>query len=89
MKVKNIYRKLDNTVEDSFEAKVEYCKARKDLKLISHMTNDYFDDYVFEGTDGYIKIEKALKNPRINYEYGWDTKARIIVDGKAITVSKE
>ena len=89
MKVKNIYRKLDNAVEDSFEAKVEYCKARKDLTMISHMTNEYYIEYVFEGIDGYIDIEKALKNPRINYEYGWSTKARILVNGKVVTVSKE
>ena len=89
MKVKNIYRKLENAVEDSFEARVEYCKARKDLTMINHMTNEYYDEYVFEGTDGYIDVYKALKNPRINHGYGWDTKARILVDGRVITVSKE
>jgi len=88
MNVKNIYNKLDK-LEDSFEAKLDYLSARKDLTMISHMTNEYYDEYVFEGTDGYIDIEKALKNPRINYEYGWSTKARIIVNGKVITVSKE
>lgn len=88
MKVKNIYNKLDK-IEDSFEAKLNYLSARKDLKQISHMTNEYYDEYVFEGTDGYIDVYKALKNPRINFEYGWSTKVVIVVDGKAITVSKE
>ena len=88
MKVKNIYNKL-NKLEDSFEAKLNYLSARKDLKLINHMTNVYYDEYVYEGADGYISIEKALKNPNIDYEYGWSNKARILVDGKAITVSKE
>ena len=88
MKVKNIYNKLDK-LEDSFEAKLNYLSVRKDLKLISHMTNEYYDEYVFEGTDGYIDVYKALKNHRINHGYGWDTKARILVNGKAITVSKE
>ena len=42
MKVKNIYNKL-NKLEDSFEAKLNYLSARRDLRLISHMTNDYHD----------------------------------------------
>lgn len=88
MKVRHIYDKLDK-LEDSFEAKVEYCKTRKDLKLISHMTNKYSDEYVFEGTDGYINIGKALTNTRINYGFGWSTEAQILVDGKIIPVSKE
>lgn len=57
MKVKNIYNKLDR-LEDTFEAKIGYLSARKDLKLISHMTNEYYDEYVYEGVDGYIDVEK-------------------------------
>lgn len=88
MKVKNIYNKLDK-LEDSFEAKLDYLMARKDLTMISHMVNEYHDEYVFEGTDGYITIDKALKNPRINFEYGWSTKVVIVVDGKVVALSKE
>jgi hypothetical protein len=72
MKVKNIYRKLDTAVEDSFEAKVEYCEARKDLTMISHMVNEYHDEYVFEGADGYVTVHNALKSNFIRYGYGWD-----------------
>lgn len=89
MKVKSIYNKLGK-LDDTFEANFNYLSARKDLTMISHMTNEYYDEYVFEGIDGYIDIGKSLKNPRINYyEYGWSTKARILVNGKIITVSKE
>ena len=38
MKVKNIYSKLKNIV-NTFEAKLE-------LKLTSHITNDYYDGYI-------------------------------------------
>lgn len=86
MKVKNIYRKLDSIATDDL---IKYCKARKDLKLISHLANEFYDSYVFEGTDGYITLDKVIKDFKISYEYGWSTKVVTVVDGKAITVSKE
>lgn len=68
MKTKNIYNRLHKKIEDTFEAKLEYLTSRKDLKLISHIANKYYDEYVYKGIDGYIDVIKKYNG---NFEYGW------------------
>ena len=67
MKTINIYNKLKK-IDDTFEAKLEYLASRKDLRLVSHMSNDYWDEYTYKGIDGHIDV---IKSSTGRYEYGW------------------